>query len=196
MKLRSVLFASLFALSFPTVLFAEDSHHPKTTPEASAQTPSNPSAMGMMEMMPGMMRMMSQMADPTQHIEGRIAFLHAELRITEAQEPAWNALGDALRQNAAILKQASPADHGHNDASVVLGQLLDQQHRLEARLEGLRAINMALVPLIEVLSDEQRSTLDDLFLHVAGLTDMDGMMPVAGNMSGMAGMSSMEKPAP
>ena len=44
----------------------------------------------------GMMRMMG-MAD---HVEGRIAFLKAELKITEAQMPQWNAFADVLRENA------------------------------------------------------------------------------------------------
>lgn len=204
MKRTSVLFASLFALALPAGARAEDTHHPQTAPEASTAAPavSGPSAMGMMAMMPDMMRMMGmmqEMGDATSHVEGRIAFLHAELAITEAQEPAWKALADALRQNAAGLKQATPADHGHGDASVVFGQLLEQQHRLEARLDGLRAINAALAPLVDALSDEQRRTLDDLFPHVAGLMDMAGMMPMQGMMpgaAGMSGMSGMAKPTP
>lgn len=202
MKLTSVLFASLVALAVPAGVLAEDTHHPQTAPEAATPAPPVSGPMGMMAMMPDMMRMMGmmqEMGDPTRHVEGRIAFLHAELAITEAQEPTWKALADALRQNAAGLKQVTPADHGHGDASVVLGQLLDQQHRLEARLDGLRAINAALVPLVDALSDEQRRTLDDLFPHVAGLMEMGGMMPMPGMMPGaprMAGMSGMANPAP
>jgi hypothetical protein len=45
---------------------------------------------------PGGMGMM-WMAD---HIDGRIAFLKAELKITEAQMSPWNAFADALRANA------------------------------------------------------------------------------------------------
>lgn len=44
----------------------------------------------------GMMPMMG-MAD---HVEGRIAFLKAELKITDAQLPQWNTFADALRSNA------------------------------------------------------------------------------------------------
>lgn len=195
MKLASVLFASLFALAPPVGLRAEDTHHPQTAPEAATPAPAlaGPSAMGMMAMMPDMMRMMEEMNDPTRHVEGRIAFLHAELGITDAQEAVWKALADALRQNAASLKQAMPTDHGHDAESGVQGQLLQQQHMLEARLDGLRAINAALKPLVEVLSDEQRRALDDLFLHVVGMMAMDGMAPMDGMMRGMPGM---EEPLP
>ena len=199
MKLTPVLFASLVALAVPAGVLAEDTHHPQATPETTTPLPPTAGPMGMMAMMPDMMRMMQEMGDPTSHVEGRIAFLHAELAITEAQEPVWKALADALRQNAVGLKQTTPADHGHGDASVVVGQLLDQQHRLEARLDGLRAINATLTPLVDALSDEQRGALDTLFPHVAGVMDMGGMMPMQGMMPGapgMAGMSGMANPAP
>jgi LTXXQ motif family protein len=42
----------------------------------------------------GMMGMMGE------HVEGRIAFLRAELKITDAQVPQWNTFADALRANA------------------------------------------------------------------------------------------------
>jgi hypothetical protein len=45
---------------------------------------------------PGRMGMMG-MAD---QVERRIAFLKAELKITEAQIPQWNPFADALRKNA------------------------------------------------------------------------------------------------
>ena len=35
-----------------------------------------------------------------QHVEGRIAFLRTELKITDDQSPQWNAFADALRANA------------------------------------------------------------------------------------------------
>ena len=34
-------------------------------------------------------------------IDGRLAFLKAELKITEAQTPAWNTLADAIRKSIA-----------------------------------------------------------------------------------------------
>ena len=34
------------------------------------------------------------------HVEGRIAFLKAELNITEAQMTQWDAFADAIRSNA------------------------------------------------------------------------------------------------
>ena len=178
MQMKSLLALSTVALALPASLWAEEAHHPKPAEEtapAASQAPEM--GTGMMAMMPDMMRMMQEMANPTRHVEGRIAFLHAELAITKAQEPLWASLADALRQNAAGMAQAAPADHGHDTSSVVVGQLLDQQHALETRLDGLRAVNAALKPLADALSEEQRATLDALFPHVSGMMPMQEMMP-------------------
>ena len=106
-------------------------HHPdqKDVPAASPATPTEaprstaPSqdkmGGGMMDMMggnmqmPDMMRMMTMMRqagsdcmggmEPIDHVEGRIAFLRAELKITDAQAPAWNGFAEALRANAKAL---------------------------------------------------------------------------------------------
>ena len=104
-----------------------EKHHPQEAVPAPAQPapPAGQSAMmgpgmmggGMMNMMGNMpmmnmmqmMGMMGQAGDGMggmamiDHIEGRIAFLRTELKITDAQAGAWNALADALRANARSL---------------------------------------------------------------------------------------------
>ena len=45
----------------------------------------------------GGMPMMAAMAG---HVEGRLAFLKTELKITDAQLPLWNAVAEAIRANA------------------------------------------------------------------------------------------------
>lgn len=45
----------------------------------------------------GMTGMATMMAG---HVEGRLAFLKTELKITQAQLPLWNAVADAMRDNA------------------------------------------------------------------------------------------------
>lgn len=196
MQMKSLLALSTVALALPASLWAEEAHHPKPAEEtapAASQAPEM--GTGMMAMMPDLMRMMQEMGDPTRHVEGRIAFLHAELAITKAQEPLWAALADAMRQNAAGLAQAAPADHGHDTGSVVVGQLLDQQHALQTRLDGLQALNAALKPLAEAFSEDQRASLDALFLQVSG---MMGMMPMQGMMSAadMPAMTDTATPSP
>lgn len=194
---KSILALSLVAFAFPASLWAEDAHHPQPTEEVIPETtpaPSEASAMGMMEMMPDMMRMMQEMGDPTRHVEGRIAFLHAELAITTEQETAWSAFADALRKNAAALKTATGGEHGHDPESGVVGALIVKQHQLERQLDGLVAINAALGPLSATLSDGQRGMLNELLPHVSGLMAMGGMMPMAGMAPGMTAEATAPAP--
>ena len=192
MKLTSVLYASVVVLSGATAVQAEDSHHTQAAPEATGLDSGNMAMMAMMPEMTGMMQkmaMMQGMMDPTRHVEGRIAFLHAELAITPAQEPQWAVLAEALRQVSRETSAVAPADHGHEDGSVVVGQLLAREHRLQTQLDGLRAVNAALTPLADALTEDQRGTLDAIFPQVSGLMEMGGVMPVLD-------MPDMAPPAP
>src|SRR6516164_4872740 len=56
-----------------------DEHHPPASPAAAG--PGMPGAMA-------------------RYVEGRLAFLKTELKITDAQLPLWNAVADAIRANA------------------------------------------------------------------------------------------------
>lgn len=194
---KSILALSLVAFAFPVSLWAEDAHHPQPTEAVIPETtpaPTEASAMGMMGMMPDMMRMMQEMGDPTRHVEGRVAFLHAELAITAEQEPAWSDFADALRKNAAALKTATGGEHGHDPESGVVGALIVKQHQLERQLDGLVAINAALGPLSATLSEGQRGMLDELLPHVSGLMAMGGMMPMAGMAPGVAAEATAPAP--
>lgn len=194
MQLKSILALSLVVFTFAANLWAEDAHHRKPTEAAmpeSASAPIETPSMAMMAMMADMMRMMrmmrmmQDMGDPTRHIEGRIAFLHAELAITAEQETAWTAFADAFRKNAAALKSEAGEEHGHGPESGVVGELIVKQHQLERQLDGLVAVNAALGPLAGMFSESQRSTIDELLPHISGLMSMGGMMPMAGMAPGM-----------
>ena len=94
-----------------------DAHHSQTGGATTQTAPTSqqpgmapPDMMQMMQMMSGMMKMMGGGGQPgqmgmdgmgaTEHNEGRIAFLRAELRITDAQSKAWDAFAALLRDNA------------------------------------------------------------------------------------------------
>src|SRR6266700_2235431 len=107
--------------------------------------------MDMMQMM-GMMRQsgagMDDMAT-IDHVEGRIAFLRTELKITDAQTGAWNAFADVLRTNAKNLGEVRASMMPQAGASQTLVDRLALQEKwLTARLEGTRAIKSALTNLV------------------------------------------------
>src|SRR6266700_4337452 len=116
--------------------------------------------MNMMQMM-GMMRQsgagMGGMAT-IDRVEGRIAFLRTELKITDAQTSAWNAFADALHANAKKLGElrASMMPQAGAASQTLVDRLALQEKWLTARLEGTRAIKSAMTNLVTTFSDEQQ----------------------------------------
>ena len=95
-----------------------DPHHlgtPVPSPQAGMPMPDaatqagQPEAMGadrgrMMETMRPMMAERAGMGIPFEHVEGRIAHMKAELKITDAQAAPWNAFADTMRADATAMK--------------------------------------------------------------------------------------------
>lgn len=206
-KTLSFATLALAAFSFGVVAQTVDAHHPAkagdqpaaTQPADQAQADQMGSMMqGMMAQMP-MMQMMTAMQgqdamgglDLTDRVEGRIAFLKAELAITDKQADMWNAFADALRAYSAALKSAHPA--GMDAMMPDLVARLDQSEKqLSAELDGVRGLKTALAPLMEVLSDDQKATAAELLPLHMGL-GMAGQ-PMQG--MGMMGGDAMKPKAP
>jgi hypothetical protein len=112
------------------------------------------------------------------HVEGRIAFLRTELKITDAQTSAWNAFADALRANAKSLAEARASMMPQQGAApqTLVDRLAVQEKWLSARLEGTRAIKSAMTNLIASFSDEQKKAADELLAPHMGM--MAGMQPM------------------
>lgn len=129
---------------------------------------------GMMGMMggQGMMAMMSGMG-MTEHVEGRIAFLQAELKITSDQQEAWSTFAEAIRANAK--KMGEMRAPGMTGGPATLQQRFDQQEKqLAARLDGLRGLKTAYDRLAAVLNDEQKGLAERLIPPHVGI--MGGRM--------------------
>ena len=129
--------------------------------------------MGAMPMMRMMQMMMGSMAD---HVEGRIAFLKTELKIRDAQQPLWNAVGDAMRANAKDMAAMIPMIQSMMQPSGALPEKLAAREKaMTAHLEALRKLKSAIDPLYAALSDEQKKTADQLVVGPMGIMGM-GMM--------------------
>jgi hypothetical protein len=216
--MKRLMMATAFAvtaLTLPTWAQSpaeHDSHHPADSAQ-SAPAPANPAPdvaqpgmgatqgcmgnmpmMGMMNNM-GMMQAMGMMGPgmggmaTIDRVEGRIAFLRAELKITDAQASAWNGFADALRANARKLAEvrasmmARPGD-AQAKASTMADRLDQQEQWLQARLDGTRTMKAALAKLNETLSDDQKKAADDLLAPHMGM----GMMGRMGSQMGSGRM--------
>jgi hypothetical protein len=213
MLAAALLLLTLNSPSFAQSPADHQAHHPDETQAPAAQPATPPDAPrgmgamnrgGMMGMMGGNMPMMGMMRqsgggmggmsgmggmggiEAIDHIEGRIAFLHAELKITDAQATAWNAFADALRANAKALSQlrATMMPQAGSTPPSLIDRLTRQEKWLAARLEGTRAIRSALVNLVGTFSDEQHKAADELLAPHMGMMPM---MSARGDRMGMPG---------
>jgi hypothetical protein len=132
------------------------------------------SGMGqMMQMMGGGQAMM-----PFAHIEGRIAFLKAELAITDAQAPQWNAFADALRAGAKSVRESLTGMMQAGKPSNAAERTDATVKMMTARVDSMKAIADAEKGLYAVLTDAQKETADELL----GMS----MMGMGGQMMGMS----------
>jgi hypothetical protein len=183
----------LILLSIPAL--ANEAHHPAGAagepPAAAAQAVPEKSGAGTMMsgttmggMMPsgmmsnGMMKMMMDMMSggggpmgimmSPDHVEGRIAFLQTELKLTEEQEHLWHQVADALRDNARAAKEmmaAMPKEIMSGDAASTPVTRIDAYERmLSTRLEALRRLKDALDPFYASLHDTQKAAADQLLM--------------------------------
>jgi hypothetical protein len=143
----------------------EEHHPPGMPPAAGGSMP----GMGGMPMM-GMMRMgqegMGGMAMMAGHVEGRLAFLKTELKITEAQLPLWNGVADAIRANA---KNMAAMSGGMSQAEALPDKLARREKMMAAHLDALRRFRAAVDPLYAALDPDQKKTADQLLIGPMGM---------------------------
>jgi len=146
-----------------------------TTP-SSAQQP----GMGMdgMPMGRGMMRMMGDCpmmgmmigADTSTFAEGRIAFLKAELGITDAQTAAWEVYAGALKKNLQAIQAMRQTMMKVAEAKTPTERLEAHIAAMDGRLASLKEVKPSLAALYAALGAEQKKKADQI------LTGMGCMM--------------------
>ena len=115
---------------------------------------------GMCSMPMGSMPMMSG------RTEGRIAFLKAELKITDAQLPLWNVVADAIRANA---KTGTSTMESMAMGAKLPERLAAREKTISGQLEAVRKFKSAVDPLYAALSEEQKKAADELLMSPMGM---------------------------
>ena len=98
------------------------------------------------------------------HIDGILAFAEAELKITDAQQPAWTEFSDSMRElineNSAYRQSKIPQRDELANASLVeridhrLASLERRQLQLRKMADAVKKIYAALTPEQQRLADE------------------------------------------
>jgi LTXXQ motif family protein len=162
-------------------------HHPGTTAEGAPTTPSAPSgppqsgrpsmSMGMMGDMRSMMSMMRNMQTMMgaqsgmmmPDVEGRLAALKTELKITDVQAPQWNRFADALRTAAKSMNGMFEQMMQSRSAATLPTRLERHEKMLSTHLNALRTLRDAVEPLYVSFNDEQKKLADGLMIGPMGM---------------------------
>lgn len=165
---------------------APDPHHPGGAAPGAAQgqqqapMPGGMMGPGMMGRMmgggmmgQGMMEMMANcpmMGGSSSHAEGRIAFLKAELAITDAQNAAWEAYAAQIRKNLTSMQDMQKTMMSMMEAKSPVERIDARIVMMEKRTQALKEIKPALAALYTGLTADQQKKADQL------LTGMGCMM--------------------
>jgi hypothetical protein len=101
---------------------------------------------------------------PGRHIEGRLAFLKTELKITDAQAPLWDKVAETMRAEVKERREAFEKMRADHDQPKTLIERLEMRERFgEARVKDTQLFLAALKPLYDSFSADQKKSADELF---------------------------------
>jgi len=124
----------------------------------------------MMSMMRNMMTMMSaQSGMMASNIEGRIASLKTELKITDAQAPAWNRFAEAMRAAAGSMGNMYEQMMQSGPAAILPARLERREKMIATHLSRVRALQDALKPLYASFNDDQKKIADGMMIGPMGM---------------------------
>jgi hypothetical protein len=114
-------------------------------------------------------------------IDGRLAFMKTELKIADAQAPAWDDFAKVVRQtsethNQLMLSMMKSIQDGSFFKKPLTERLQFQQTMMESRVEDIKSIRESLDKLYAKLDDTQKKSADEIVLPMMGMGMGRGMM--------------------
>jgi LTXXQ motif family protein len=105
-----------------------------------------------------------------ERVEGRLSFLKTELKITEAQMPAWNEFTQAVRTAAKQRNERMKGVlSGEEKARTLPERVQTHEQFMTARLEEVKQIKASVQNLYALLSDEQKKEADEMVIPMVGM---------------------------
>jgi periplasmic protein CpxP/Spy len=101
---------------------------------------------------------------PTDRVELRIKELHSELKITPEQEPQFDAVAQAMRDDAKGMEDAI-AQRREAKSMTAVDDLKAYQAIADAHSQGLQKLIPAFQALYDTMSPEQKKNADAVFSH-------------------------------
>ncbi|KUO64179.1 MAG: hypothetical protein APF80_17320 [Alphaproteobacteria bacterium BRH_c36] len=117
-----------------------------------------------------MMGMMAGSDDQETHASGRIAFIKAELGITEGQQPVFDGYAAALKKNLDGMHAMRATMMSSMQSGTPVERLEAHVKAMEGRLASLKEVKPSLASLYNALDEQQKQKADKI------LTGMGCMM--------------------
>ncbi len=97
-------------------------------------------------------------------VEQRIATLHKALKITPEEEPLWNAVAQAMRENAANMEKVVAANRATPPQNMTaMDDLTAYEKFAQAHVDGLKNLISAFQALYNAMPDDQKKVADQVF---------------------------------
>ena len=107
-------------------------------------------------------------------IDGRLAFLKTELKITDAQSSAWSSLAQTIRVNSethnAMHREMMKEMHDGDYFDKPLPErLVIRETHMETRLQQIKDVREEVEKLYAVLDKDQKKSADEIMLPMMGM---------------------------
>ena len=105
--------------------------------------------------------------EPGMKVDAQIRTLHAQLRITAAEETQWTAVAQAMRDSARGLDTAIDQRATRQMTASAVEDLNAYGAIAQAHADGVKQVAAAFAPLYASMSDMQKEIADETFAHRA-----------------------------
>jgi periplasmic protein CpxP/Spy len=98
-------------------------------------------------------------------VEQHIMALHAQLKITAAEESQWKEVADTMRENAKELDRAIDARDATVASATAVDNLNSYANIAQAHANGVKKLASAFKGLYSAMSEDQKKQADEAFSH-------------------------------
>lgn len=98
-------------------------------------------------------------------VEARITKLHADLKITPAEQSKWEAVAQTMRDNAARMEKLVAAKQAQSSKTLTaVDDMATYEEFAQAHLTGVKNLTVAFKSLYDAMSDTQKKNADKVFV--------------------------------
>jgi periplasmic protein CpxP/Spy len=124
---------------------------PSTAPSTGRSTAAKPMASA------------SKLSSPAERVEQHITQMHAELRITPAQQAQWDQFAQVMRDNAKGMDQIVEQRGAHLATMTAPENMSSYTQIAQQHAQDMQKLTAAFQTLYSGLSDEQKKNADEVF---------------------------------